>query len=223
MLATLRTIFIGESRRAEERVKDHYALDLIAQKIRETEDGMRAAKATLATLIQRERSEKRQLETLTKRMGVLIERARAALDDGNAPIAEEAANAIAALENEQAVRNATLERLGQKVIRLKSTVETMHRRIIDLKQGEIAARSMRAEANTQRRLRRTLSGTAPAHEAQELIDRVLGQDDPFEQSEILSEIDADLSHEGLGNRMAEQGYGPSTKSTGAAVLARLKS
>ncbi|MEL7298789.1 MAG: PspA/IM30 family protein [Pseudomonadota bacterium] len=223
MLATLKTIFIGESRRAEEAVRDHYALDLIAQKIREAEDGMAAAKATLAALIQRQRSETRQVEGLAKRIDTMTERAKAALEDGNDALAEEAAGAIATMENEKIVRDATIARLDAKVIRLKGSVEAMHRRIIDLKQGQIAATAARREADTQRRLNRSIARTAPANEAQELIDRVLGQDDPFEQGQILDEINGDLSHDTLEDRMAAEGYGGTTKSTAAGVLARLKS
>lgn len=223
MLGTLRTIFIGQSRRAEETVHDHYALDLIAQKIRESEDALKAAKATLAALIQRQRSETRQIVGLAKRISTMTDRAKAALDDDNEGMATEAAHAIATMENEKAIRDATLARLDQKVVRLKSSVETMHRRIIDLKQGEIAAKAARHESDTQRRLNRTIARTAPANEAQELIDRVLGQDDPFEQGQILDEIDGDLNHNNLDDRMAAEGYGDATKSTAADVLARLKS
>ncbi|MEO0486966.1 MAG: PspA/IM30 family protein [Pseudomonadota bacterium] len=222
MLGTLKTIFIGESRRAEEKMRDHYAIDLIAQKVRESEDAQGAAKATLAAMIQRQRTEQRQLDGLMQRIATLTTRAQAALAQENEALAQEAAQAIATLENERTVREDTLARLDQKVLRLKSSVETMHRKIIDLKQGEIAAKAARREADTQRKLNRTVRRTAPAVEAQELIDRVLGQDDPFEQSEILDEIDQGLSHEGLEDRMAAAGYGPATKTTATDVLARLK-
>ena len=223
MLTTLRTIFIGESRRAEEKMRDHYALDLIAQKIRETEDALKAAKGTLGALIQRQRSENRQVEGLDRRLATMTERAQAALADGNEGIAMEAAQAIATMENERKVRETTLERLDQRVIRLKSSVETMHRRIIDLKQGEIAARAARRDNEIHRRMNSTIGNTASANEAQELIDRVLGQEDSFEQSEIMDSINSDLDHTSLDDRMAAEGYGPATKSTAADVLARLKS
>ena len=223
MLTTLRTIFIGESRRAEEKMRDHYALDLIAQKIRETEDALKAAKGTLGALIQRQRSENRQVEGLDRRLATMTERAQAALADGNEGIAMEAAQSIATMETERKVRETTLERLDQRVIRLKSSVETMHRRIIDLKQGEIAARAARRDNEIHRRMNSTIRNTAPANEAQELIDRVLGQEDSFEQSEIMDSINSDLDHTSLDDRMAAEGYGPATKSTAADVLARLKS
>ncbi|MEM9351016.1 MAG: PspA/IM30 family protein [Pseudomonadota bacterium] len=223
MFETLRTILIGESRRTEEKVRDHYALDLIAQKIRESEDALAAAKTTLVALIQRQRAELNQIDTLAKRIATMTERAKAALEDDNESMATEAAQAIATMENEKTIRDGTLSRLDSKVVRLKASVEAMHRRIIDLKQGEIAAKAARREANTQRRLNRSIARTAPANEAQELINRVLGEDDPFEQGQIFDEIEGELSHEALDDRMAAQGYGDSTKSTAADVLARLKS
>ncbi|WP_367180602.1 hypothetical protein [uncultured Ruegeria sp.] len=48
------------------------------------------------------------------------------------------------------------------------------------------------------------------------------QDDPFEQSEILREIDEGNDHSNLARRMEEAGYGPKTRSSAADVLNRLK-
>jgi len=59
-------------------------------------------------------------------------------------------------------------------------------------------------------------------EAEELIGRVLGRDDPFEQTQILADIDESLSHDGVTNRLADAGYGHATRSTADDVLARLK-
>jgi len=68
----------------------------------------------------------------------------------------------------------------------------------------------------------TLRSQSSVEEAEELIAQVLGREDPFEQSEILSEINRDLSHDTLSDRMAEQGYGSASGTTGADVLQRLK-
>lgn len=58
MFATLRTIFAGQAARDTEQVRSNYALDLIDQKIRETDHGLSAAKTALAALIQRHRAER---------------------------------------------------------------------------------------------------------------------------------------------------------------------
>ena len=59
-------------------------------------------------------------------------------------------------------------------------------------------------------------------DADELIARVIGRDDPFEHAEILSDINGDLNHDNLGDRMADAGFGPATRATAATVLDRLK-
>lgn len=221
MFATLKTLIAGADARAETKLRDVYAIELIDQKIRETEAQMRAAKATLASLIQRTRSEERLLAALDTRIATLTTRATEALKVERQDMATEAATAIAEMENEATLRRATIDRLTAQTTRLRTSVERGHRRVIDLKQGAITARAMRAEQKIQARLNTTLGGQSAADEAQELIDRVIGQDDPLEQATILQEINAGLDQSGLEGRMAAAGFGPASKTTAADVLARL--
>ncbi|MEO0828949.1 MAG: PspA/IM30 family protein [Pseudomonadota bacterium] len=222
MFSTLRTLFAASSAAAEERLRDHNAIPLIEQKIRESEAGLRAAKTALAALMQRQSSEVRQAEALTKRIETMTNRAKQALEDGRNELAEEAAAAIANMENEMARRQQTVDHLDSKVMRLRTSVETAHRRIIDLRQGAIQARSLRREQTAQSALTSTLAGQGSMEEAESLIAQVMGQDDPFEQGEFLRDIERDLSHTSLDDRLAGEGYGPATKSTASDVLARLK-
>lgn len=222
MFATLKTLFIGASARAEEAVRDTYAIELIDQKIREVETSLGAAKATLASLIQRQRSEQKLADALTGRIATLTARVGEALDAGREDMAAEGAEAIATMENELTLRRETLDRLEQKVIRLRSSVEAGHRRLIDLKQGAISARAVRREQDIQMRMVRAGGSTDAVSEAQALIDRVLGADDPFEKSQIVHEIDKELNHSGVEQRLSDAGFGPATRVTARAVLDRLK-
>ena len=43
MLKTLNTLLMGQAARADESLKDHFALDLIDQKVREADAGLRSA------------------------------------------------------------------------------------------------------------------------------------------------------------------------------------
>lgn len=223
MFKTLSTLIAGVSARSEDRVRDAFAIELIDQKIREAENSLKAAKATLASLIQRQRAEERQRDGLRNRIRDMTKRAEEALAADNEDMATEAAHAIAQMENELTIRNETCARLDQKAMRLRSSIEAGHRRIIDLKQGAIQARAVRREQAIQSRLNTTIHATSSTEEAEELIARVMGRDDPFEQSEILREIDRDLGHETLADRMADKGYGPATRTTADDVLNRLKS
>ncbi len=223
MLLTLKTLLTGANARAEDRVRDAFALELIDQKIRETESQLKAAKATLAQMIQRQRSESRLYDGLQNRIGTLTTRALDALDAGREELAGEAAQAIAAMENESTLRRETIDRLEAQVTRLRASVEVGHRRIIDLRQGAITARAIRREQEIQTRFNATAAGTSSADEAQELIARVINKDDPIERGQILADINADLSHSNLDDRMAAHGFGPATKTTADDVLNRLKS
>ena len=223
MLGTLRTLITGASARAEDQVRDIYAIELIDQRIREAEASLKAAKGTLASLIQRHRAEERLANALNAKITDMTTRATEALESGRDDMAAEAAEAIAGMENERGIRTETLDRLDQKVTRLRHSIEAGQRRLVDLKQGAITARAVRKEQRLQSRLRSTVARQSSADEAEDLIARVMEKDDPFEQSEILHEIDANLSHDTLADRMAAQGFGPTTKTTGADVLARLKS
>ncbi|PXW68955.1 phage shock protein A (PspA) family protein [Loktanella sp. PT4BL] len=223
MFKTLATLINGQNARAEDRVRDAFAIELIDQKIRESEASLRAAKATLASLIQRQRSEEKQHAGLKNRINDLTKRAREALDNDREDLATEAARAIANMENELAVRSETLDRLDQKVVRLRTSIESGHRRIIDLKQGAIQARAVRREQNIQMQMTKTGVQNGSVEEAEELIARVLGRDDPFERSEILADINRDLEGGNLTDRMADAGFGSATRATADDVLARLKS
>jgi phage shock protein A len=102
-------------------------------------------------------------------------------------------------------------------------MESGHRRIIDLKQGAIQARAVRREQNIQVQMTKTGVQSGSVEEAEELIGRVLGRDDPFERTEILADINRDLNSDNLTDRMADAGFGNATRSTADDVLARLKS
>jgi len=222
MFKTFSTLLTGANARADERVRDAFAIELIDQKIREADTQLKTAKATLASLIQRQRAEDQHRQGLQTRITALTNRAKEALEADNSALAEEAANAIAQMENELQIRDATLSRLDQKILRLRNSIESGQRRIVDLKQGAIQARAVRREQTIQSRMAGSHS-TSSVEEAEELIANVLGKDDPFEHSQILAEINADMTHSTLEDRMADAGFGPATRSTAADVLKRLKS
>lgn len=220
MFATLKTLFAGANARAEENLRDSFALDLIAQKIREGEAGLNAAKATLAALIQRQRTEQSQLDALHKRIADMTGRIEQAVAQDRMDLAQPAAEALARMESEATNRQQVLAKLEAKVLRLRMAVESAHRRLQDLRLGQVQARAIRVERAATARLNST--GVSPFDEAQDLIARVTSEEDPIERSDILAEINRDLSDDSLTDRMADAGIGSPTRVTAEAVLARFK-
>jgi phage shock protein A len=72
---------------------------------------LKAAKATLASLIQRQRPEERERDALKNRIKDMMGRAQSALDNGRDDLATEAASAVAQMENELTIRHETCDRL----------------------------------------------------------------------------------------------------------------
>lgn len=222
MLNVLKTLMTGASARADEALTDHFAIDLIEQKIREADAGLNGAKNTLASLIIRQRNEERHVARLEQEIADLERRTSLALADGQDELAGEAAAAIAELVNERAVRQTTCAQLAQRVIRTQSSVAKANRRLIDLRQGMISARAIDAERRAQRNLSRSIGNTTAMRDAEALIKRVMNQDDPLEESDVLDEIDAGLNGASVRDRLAQAGYGDRTRVTGGDILARLK-
>jgi len=209
--------------RAANRVTDHFALDLIEQKIRDAEKALFGAKNTLATLILRQQQETKSAKSLNSRITGLEERARAALQAGNDILGRDAAEMIAQLENENTSRSETLDSLELKIARMQITIEKANRRIIDLRQGHVTAKAISQERGAQRKFSGTTKNTDCIQEAEALIKRVVGQEDPFEHGRALDQIEAGLSANGIEDKLADAGFGPSTKTTAGDVLARLTS
>jgi phage shock protein A len=221
MLELLTTLIKGSNAKAVEAATDIFAIDLITQKIREAEAGVNHAKEALASLILRERAEQKALDLLRNRKTSMEARVRQALAAGSEALALDGANALAEMENEEAVRAETVARVGERVVRLRQSVEKAHRRVVDLRQGAVTARAIDLERRSQKRVNRAL-GTSAIEEAEALIRRVADQDDPLAQTEIIEEIDNSLSHVSAENRLAEAGFGPPTKVRAQDILARLR-
>lgn len=223
MFSTLKTLITGANARAEEQLRDQFSIELIDQKIREADGNLRAAKITLASLIQRQRGEARQISTLKSRCADLVARATEALEAGREDLAQSAASAIAEMENELTLRKETHDRLEARILQLRQSLEAANRRILDLKQGAITARATRREQQIQSRLNQDLqAGQNPLEEAEGLIARVLQQDDPFEKGQILREIDNRLDNSDVAQNLADAGFGAPERNTAAEVLQRLR-
>lgn len=222
MFATLKTLFAGQAARNETAIRNHYALDLIEQKIRETEVGLNTAKASLAALIQRHRAEAMQTKALSLRIDELMQRAKEALGKGLETLAGETAAAIATMENELARRSETVDRLDRKITSLRLRVEKGQRQLIDLRQGSISAKAIRAEQSATKAVAGALPG-APAKEAQDLIDGILDTEETAALADIFEEIEDDLGHRTLEDRLGASGCGAPTKVSADDVLAKLNS
>ncbi len=222
MFKTFSTLFQASGARADAQIIDRFAPELIDEKIRQSELHLAQAKRHLALMIQRKRSEDQQLSRLSSTLADTEKRAKAALADGNEPLALEAAAAIATMENELKLRHTTVAQLEKQTQRLKANVQSSQRRIIDLRQGALSARSIHEVNKLHVKMGGSATGQTAAQEAQALIDQVLAKADPLEQAQILEEINQETDPDSLTDRLAQAGYGPATRATTEDIMARLR-
>lgn len=222
MFQAVRTLIAGANAQANEHLTDRFAIDLLTQKIREAEDMLTNAKQTLASIIVRERTERSNLDAISGQIADLERRATSALKAGSDGLVVDAAAAIASLENERNLRTKTVAGLAERAQRMRVSIEKMHRRIIDLRQGAIQARAIDAEHKAQRSLNRTIGSSTSVREAEELLARILGRDDPLVETSVLDEIDEELGHSRIVDRLADAGFGAPLKIRADDVLLRLR-
>ena len=71
-------------------------------------------------------------------------------------------------------------------------------------------------------MRGGLGGAAALGEAEAVLRRTLASDDPIEAMDILDGINAELSGDGLVDRMAAEGIGQARRTSGEDILARFQ-
>lgn len=207
--------------RANDALEQKHAIELIDLKIRDSEQSLSVAKSTLASIIMRQRNEAAAISRIKQQVADLETRAKAAIAAKNKNLSADAAQAIADLENEKSDRERAYQTFSEKRDKIQLSIEKAHRRIINLRQGANVAKATMAQQNAQTRLDRSIGNTSTFKEAEDLIARVAGQSDPFEESHVLDEIDEGLNQSNISNRLAEAGFGAPTRTIAEDVLARL--
>ena len=222
MFATVQSLFRGATARAEDQLIDRNAVLLLEQKVREAEAGHNAAKRALASIIVRMRTEQKALDALAARITDLEARVKKALQADDEALAHDGAKVLAELENERVIRKDNVTRAESAAMRLRLGIEKAERRITELRQGLLTARSLDEERNASKGLRGPLNTTSAIKEGEALLARVLNGTDPVEEMEVFEQLDAELSGEDVVNRLADAGYGEKTRVDAEDVLARLK-
>jgi phage shock protein A len=222
MLKTFVTLFRGIANRSAQEAIDRHATIILDQQMRDAAAAVSASRRALAVAIAQDRSEARRAGTLRARLADLETRAVAALSGGREDLAQEGAEAIAALEADAGAAEEACRRFAAEAARLKRQVGDAERRLARLERGRRIAEA----AEAVRRLRSS-AGTAatasPLAEAEATLERLERQQAEDETAdEALRGLDAALTSESLAERLAEEGFGPPLRVSAADVLERLR-
>ena len=224
MLKSLLTLMRGTANDAVEATIDHKALVILDQQIRDCGAAVNMARKALAIAIAQDRQEQGRLEKLGDRIGDLEARATRALNGDREDLANQAAEAIAALEDERDAGAEAQASFAKECQRLRAVVRSSEQRLRDLERGRRTAKTYDAVI----KLRDKGLGAGQGHlntlsEAEATLERLRSRQRALDHAtEALDQLEADTSSKTITDRMADAGFGAPTQNRAADVLERLK-
>ena len=135
MFKTVLTLFRGSVASAGEELEGRAALLILDQQMRDSAAAVERAKRALALAIAQDQQEGRRLDTIKAQIADLEVRAIAALDGERNDLANDAAEAIAALEADRDAATTARALFASEITRLKRQVANAEKRITELDRG----------------------------------------------------------------------------------------
>ena len=222
MFKTVWTLMRGAAATVEEELADSNALVILDQQIRDAASATERAKRALALATAQDEAESQHLEATLARIADLETRAVEALVARRDDLVAEAADAIATLEADRnAIRDA---RAGsaREIVQVKAAVVGAARRLTELERGRRIAQTAEAVRRLRDGTAANLSETSALAEAEATLRRLRArQAEETVANAALQTLDG-MAPADIAERMEAAGFGPRTRPTAAAVLARLR-
>ena len=219
MLKSLSALVRG---RAHERVQstvDAHAVTVLRQQIRDAAMTVKAARHAVAVAMAQARAEEDGLKRVEARITDLEARTFAAMKADRNELAQDGAEAIAALEEERDRAREANQRFDREIARLRTHVAQAEERLRRLKRGrDLAAVTERTQAMAAADVSADASTLQDAEETLERLRKRQIQRDYT--NEALVQLD-DGSPDAVTRRLREAGCGP-TDARASDVLERLK-
>ncbi|MEM7076569.1 MAG: PspA/IM30 family protein [Pseudomonadota bacterium] len=221
MLKQFLTLARGRSADATSAVMDANALSILRQQLRDASTAVERSRKALAVVMAYAEREKASLIRLEEQIGTLETRALAALEKDREDLALEASEAIADLEAEATATRNAIETYSAETTRLRNALKDSEAKLVDLKRGQRLA-----EANDKAiKLRGALPNVAKTdlEDAADTLKQLQArQDQAHATAKAMTQLSTQMKAETLDDRMAAAGCGYPKKSSGTAVLDRLK-
>lgn len=221
MLKTMMTLFRGRAADAADEFTQANALPLLRQQIREASLSVKKSRQAVAIAIAGQEQEAMRYKRIKEQIVDLETRALAAIEAKKMELAQEAAEAIAALEDERASSEKAQARFNREITRLKSDIRTAQLKLRDLDRGQ---RLATATNQTQKMAETSPFATSNSlQDAEETLARLEARQ---EHTEIARRAEAELERStapsDIASRMAENGLGAPLRSSSEQVMERLK-
>ncbi|MCF4123972.1 PspA/IM30 family protein [Methylobacterium sp. SyP6R] len=222
MLNLLSTLVRGAAARAAEDLHDQHAFLILEQQLRDAAAALDDSRRTLGRAIAQEAADARKQDALATRMAALEASAVAALAGGREDLAQEAAEALAEMEEEAQALATTRTAYGAEVAALRRAVRKGTRHFAELERGQRIARATDAVRRLRARRGQGMGSPAALAEAQATLRRLReAQAADAASDEALTIIEA-AAPESLCERLEEAGFGPRARPSAGSVMERLR-
>ncbi|MES0881742.1 PspA/IM30 family protein [Roseibium sp. SCP14] len=197
------------------------SLAVLNANLRNAANSVRAAQAALARAKAEQHQDRKRLKQIKNSIEDLENRARNALLKGLEPLAREAAEAIAQLEEEKSALETAIRSFDQELSSLTETLNRSQNRLRALKRGERTA-EVREHIQKAQSLG-SAAGQSSLTQAEEQLDTLLQQQerDQLADREFAVLAPADNPN-ALIEKLADAGCGEPVRNRADDVLARLR-
>lgn len=217
LISTLKALMNG----AVEQAGVRNDLALLSAQIRDAGAAVRAARKAVALAKAQNEQDRRRIGTVADAIADLELRAKAALAKGADPLARDAAEAIAVLEDEHAALSAAVSAFEEDIAVLTDNLRRAEARLRELERGQRVA-NVREHVRTASTLGAAVRQSSLT-EAEDTLTRIRDrQERGMLADEALASLSALDRPKELVSRLAEAGCGAPERSSADAVLDRLQ-
>lgn len=221
MFKMMTTLWRGRTADAGEAFAKANALPLLRQQIRDAGLSVKKSRQAVAIAMAGQEQEIARYSKIKAQIADLETRTLSALEQKKDALAEEAAEAIAGLEDEKAASEKAQARYNAEITRLKSEIRSAQLKLRDLERGY---RLATATDKTQKLAGETpLATTNSLKEAEETLAKLEHRQESVELTRRAEvELEQSTAPADIASRMADQGLGKPMRSSADAVMERLK-
>jgi phage shock protein A len=218
------TLLRGAEAAATQQLADHNALAILDQQVRDSGLALEQAKKALALAMARQQQEAERLKACEARIADLEARVSAAIRGGQDDLAEEGAEAIAALEADRGAALEARKMFETEMARLRGFVAQAEHQLAALDRGRRLARAAEAVRVMRRgRVEPASPWLCTISEAEATLKRLRERQAEMQAAEAaLDSLDSLKNPETVADKLAARGFGPKTRTDAADVLARLR-
>ncbi|NKB50634.1 MAG: PspA/IM30 family protein [Rhizobiaceae bacterium] len=215
------TLLRSSAHEAAEQFTDTNALPILRQQIRDSARSIQASKCAIAAAMAQYQAEIDHHQIIADKITDLEERALVALDQNQDELAQEAAEVLASLEEENDTSLAAQQMFRNQIGGLKSQLREAQSILRELQRGERLA----AAAHSTRGLNTRGAGCdhSSLTAARETLQRLQARQSQHQRKvEAMAELNRTANPDSVTEKLAKAGCGKPVKKSADGVLDRLR-